>query len=185
MFHRALTVKLTEEDYFACSLFTSIRNLKQNKSLHNSAIIVLVCGVILMALNILDLYSGSLRYLGVGFVTYGVLMLGFQKQLQKPAIKQQIKSLKKQGKLPYEPEYTMEFGEDSLREISHTQITELSYTALEQICVIPNKVVYIYKTPITAYIIPMSAFTSVEECHALLRFLQSKKPGLPVHFCAE
>ena len=185
MYPRALNIRLTEEAFLSFNLFTNMRNLKQNKTLRNSGIIVLICGIVLITLSIINSYSGSSRPLGIGFVTYGILMLCFQKSLQKSAIKRQIKTMKKQGKLPFEPEYTMDFGEDTLRDISHTQITELSYTALDQICVIPNKVVYLYKSPISGYIIPMSAFASVDECNALLRFLQYKKPSLPVHFCAE
>ena len=185
MFPRALNVRLTEEDYLAFNVFTNVRNLKQNKTLRISSIIMLICGIVLYVLNLLDSSSGSSRYLGIGFITYGVLMLCFQKPLQRSALKAQIKTLKKQGKLPYEPECTMEFREDSLRQISRAEITELAYSALEQICVIPNKVVYIYRSSISGYIIPMSTFVSMDECNALLRFLQSKKPNLPVHFCAE
>ena len=185
MYPRALNIRLAEEDYFSFSLFTNTRNLKQNKALRTSGIIVLICGIFLIALSILNSYSGSSRPVGIGFVTYGILMLCCKKSIQKSALKRQIKTMKKQGKLPYEPEYTIEFGEGSLRQISHTEISELGYTALEQICVIPNKAVYLYKSPVSGYIIPMSTFTSADECNALLRFLQYKKPGLPVHFCAE
>ena len=185
MYPRALSIRLTEEDYLAFNLFTNNRNLKKNKVFRVSGIALIICGLIIITFSLLRSGFGSRGVFGLVSFTYGLLLLVFRKPLIRAGLKSQFKALKKQGTLPYDPECTMEFGEDSLREISHTQITELSYTALDQICVIPNKVVYLYKSPISGYILPMSAFTSVDECHALLRFLQSKKPDLPVHFCAE
>ncbi len=185
MFPRSIHVNLTEDDYLNYTLFTNIRNLKQNRALRVSGIIVLICGIVLWLLPILSHGRSSFSPLSIGFLTYGILTLFFQKQIQRSALKKQIKLAKKKGKLPFEPQYTMEFGEYSLRESSPSQITELAYNALEHIYVIPDKVVYLYKTSLSAYIIPMASFTSTEECNNLLRFLQSRNPGLQITFCTE
>ena len=185
MYPRALSIRLTEEDYLAFNLFTNNRNLKQKKALRTCGICMLICGLILIFSRQYHYGLKSFGVFGLFIFFYGLLLLIFKNALINSGVKRQIKALKKLGKLPYEPEYTMEFGEVSLRQISQSEITEQTYASLEKICVIPNKVVYLYKSPISGYIIPMSAFTSVDECNALLRFLQSKKPDLPVHFCAE
>lgn len=185
MLPRSLTVHLTDADYLAFTLFTNNRNHGNKKGLFVLGIIMIALGALQISFKLLAHGVQFPGTWGIFCLVYGLMLVLFRNQLHRAGLKSQVKALKKKGSLPYSPESTYEFKEDCLRCIIRNEIADTGYTAIAQICVIPDKVVYLYKTTISAYIIPMSAFSSVEEWHALLRFLQSKNPNLPVHFCAE
>lgn len=93
-------------------------------------------------------------------------------------LKLNISLLKKSGKMPYSKSSVIEFFEDSFTETTDTNKTEHIYSAIEKICVIGEKYVFIYISSVSGYIIPFHAFDSYRQRGEFLEFIRLKCPQI-------
>ena len=89
-------------------------------------------------------------------------------------MKVQIKRLKKIGKLPFDPESTLEFHEDKMVEITALQRTEQSYSIFERICVVKNRYILLYISSVSAYILPILQIKEQLNQDDFIEFLSRK-----------
>ena len=89
-------------------------------------------------------------------------------------MKTQIKRLKKVGKLPFDPVSTLEFHEDKMVEVTALQRTEQSYSIFERICVVKDRYVLLYKSSVSAYILPVLQIKEQLNQEDFIEFLSKK-----------
>lgn len=168
-------ISLTEEDYLVFNSFHSFDSAHGKKQIRKTRVFFVLTMVILMALVILMLgwTTFSISYaiiLGLFTVLY---MLLFKKILNRN-IKNQIKRLKKIGKLPFDPVSTIEFHEDKMIEITAYKHTEQRYDTLERICVVRDCYILLYYSSVGAYILPIPQINVQANQMDLLGFLSQK-----------
>lgn len=86
--------------------------------------------------------------------------------------------LKDKAKKPYTPESTIEFYDDFFKEIAPDSKSEVSYTAIDKICVIMNSYVFIFIDSLRGYIVPFASFRNAEEEKDFLVFLGTLTPNI-------
>ena len=171
-----LNINLNEDDYFNFNNFHSFESTHGKKLIRKTRIIFILEMVSPVALVVL--IRGWTTF-SVIFATLILLftllyMVVFFKKVLTHNIKVQIKRLKKIGKLPFDPESTLEFHEDKMVEITALQRTEQSYSIFERICVVKNRYILLYKSSVSAYILPILQIKEQLNQDDFIEFLSRK-----------
>lgn len=119
-----------------------------------------------------------------GLIPIGAVLAFLQLTLKRFltfSIKGQIQSLKKSGKLAYSPEGTIEFYDDCFVEITPENKTEIRYTAIESVSVLPQKAIYIHLDTVRAHILMYQAFESGAQYDEFVEFLKTKTANVRVY----
>lgn len=170
-----LNITLTEEDYLAFNNFHSFGSAHGKKLIMRSRIIFVSLMALLMVLVILIIGTTvfALSYAAFLGMFTAVYMLLYKKILNRN-IRVQIKRLKKQGKLPFDPVSTLEFYEDKLVETTASKRTEQNYSMFERICIVKDRYILLYYSSVGAYILPIPQIQTQIDQDAFLRFLSGK-----------
>lgn len=170
-----LNVELTDKDYLEFNLFQSFKSAYGRKNIKKSRIIFLAAMAALAAIVIIfrGFSTAGLIYLGIIIVLTLVYMILF-KRIMAASLVKQLKALKKSGKLPYDKNATLEFGEDSFTETTPTQHNERTYDSLEKICIYGEKYVFLFTSSMSAYILPVPQVKKQVSQKAFLDFLGTK-----------
>lgn len=94
-------------------------------------------------------------------------------RLLKVIIKRTIKSMKKQGKLPYNQEVLLRFEAAFFVEITAESETKTKYSSIEKV-VADQNAIYIYISVIQAIILPLSAFENQGQKENFWHFINNK-----------
>ncbi len=151
-----LNINLSEDDYLDFNNFHSFESTHGKRLIRKTRIFIILTMVFMAALVVLILgwTTFSIAYATLLLLITLLYMVFFKKRLTRN-IKVQIKRLKKIGKLPFDPVSTLEFYEDKMVEITALQRTEQSYSIFERICVVKDRYVLLYKSSVSAYILPV------------------------------
>ena len=170
-----LNINLSEDDYLDFNNFHSFESAHGKKLIRKTRIRFILAMVFLAALVVLILgwTTFSVVYAALLLLLTLLYMLFFKKVLTLN-IKTQIKRLKKMGKLPFDPVSTLEFHEDKMVEITALQRTEQSYSIFERICVVKNRYVLLYKSSVSAYILPVTQIEAQLNQEDFIDFLSQK-----------
>ena len=170
-----LNITLTEEDYLAFNDFHSFGSAQGKKLIRRSRVIFISLMALLMVLVILFIGTTAFAlsyaaFLGLFTAVYMILY----RKILKRNIRVQIKRLKKQGKLPFDPVSTLEFYDDKIMEITPSKRTEQNYSIFERICIVQGKYILLYYSSVGAYILPIPQIQMQIDQDAFLRFLSGK-----------
>lgn len=99
--------------------------------------------------------------------------VGLSKKMILKSMKNRIKKMKKEGKLPYDSEAILKFDDESIHEITPNTEMKTKYSVIEKIAV-TEKAIYIYFSSVQAYILPVTAFSEEMEKLKFLEFINSK-----------
>ena len=170
-----LNINLSEDDYLAFNKFHSFESMHGKKLINKTRIFFVLAMIILAALFLLvmGLTTFSITY-AVLLLLFTLLYMVFFKKILTRNVKTQIKRLKKVGKLPFDPVSTLEFHEDKMVEITALQRTEQSYSIFERICVVKNRYVLLYKSSVSAYILPVTQIEAQLNQEDFIDFLSQK-----------
>ena len=168
-------IQLTDEEYFAINKFLMLqsRNGKKKMLIFRISLAVALCAIAFLSL----LGGGFTAAAWRGIIPYFILLALFQAGIRPFflwIIKGNIRSLGKQGKMPYSPTSDMTFGEESFTETTPDNKTEVKYTAIDNVSAIPDQAIYIHINSLLHYIIPVSVFASRQEYEDFLSFLETK-----------
>lgn len=171
-----LHLRLSEEDYLAFNHFHSFESAPGKKQLRRSRLIyLLTVAVLSVPVLLLGRTAFSVAYVSLITVFTLVYMASFNKILTWN-IRGQIKRLKKIGKLPFDPDVTLEFYDNRLVELTESKRIEQSYDVLERICVVGDRYLFLYNSSISAYMLPMAQVKAQTDLRAFLAFLSEKCP---------
>ncbi len=173
--HFKFHIHISDQDYLAYNNFHMFQSPYGKKQISKMRwVFTAIFGILSLLLLIREQFSFAAW---VGSLVY-VLFLGVFQVLLKPSyswtIKQQIKSLKKTGKLGYAPVAGMEFYDEYLIEITETQKTQQTYSSLERVSVVGDQVIYIHTNSVGAYIMPTGCFESPAQREEFLAFMKTK-----------
>ena len=175
-------VKMTDDDYFKFNEFWLIRSHYGRSQMVKMRILFTVVSIIACAVFLLDEWSTSdLFILGGAYIFVIVLFQIFFNKFMALCLKQQIKTLKKKGKMGYPPESLIQFNDDVIVETTPTEKTERSYSSLERVSVIGDKTLYIHFNNVMAAILPSTAFVSEEQYESFLAFIKTKCENIDVY----
>ena len=170
-----LNINLSEDDYLDFNKFHSFESMHGKKLINKTRIFFVLAMIILAALFLLvmGLTTFSITY-AVLLLLFTLLYMVFFKKVLTRNIKVQIKRLKKIGKLPFDPVSTLEFYEDKMVEITASSRTEQGYTIFERVCVVKDRYILLYKSSVTAYILPVAQIKAQLNQENLVDFLSKK-----------
>ena len=170
-----LNINLGEDDYLEFNKFHAFESMHGKKLINKTRFSFVLAMVIIGALFLLvmGLTGFSVTYLAL-LLLFTLLYAVFLKKIATRNLKRQIKRLKKTGKLPFDPEATLEFHEDKIVEITPSRREEYSYTVLERICVVKDRYILLYKNSVSAYILPMAQVQTQCDQEDLVVFLSKK-----------
>ncbi len=168
---------ITDKDYLELNEFSLLKTKEAKKRILLTRVVVTV---IFAFFIVAVLISGEFTLPSIIISTILALSVIISQILHIPtlrrSIKANIKNLKKQGKLPYSPTAELEFYEDKLIETTPSSKSEVMYTQFEKVCVIGQKMIYLFNSSISAYLLPASAFNSKEQLNEFLEFIKTKVP---------
>ena len=170
-----LNININENNYLSFNNFHSFESVHGKKLIRKTRFFFILTMVILAALVVLILgwTTFSVVYAAL-LLLFTLLYMLFFKKLLTLNIKAQIKRLKKMGKLPFDPVSTLEFYEDKMVEITALQRTEQSYSIFERMCVVKDRYILLYKSSVSAYILPVSQIKEQLNQEDFLAFLSKK-----------
>lgn len=172
----SFNVKLTDEDYLLFNEFTLKHSDIGKKTDRISRL--LVCIIIAVAVLNLLITQGinsvsvitTVVLLGIG-VFLCLCAKEFNSRFTKIFTKRILKSNKKK---PYTPDSTLEFYDDSFKEISLDGKSEINYSAVDKVAFVRNRFVLIFIDSIRGYIIPVDCFENDEQETAFADFIKTK-----------
>ena len=168
-------VNLTDKDYLDYNTFWMIKSPYGKKQMLKIRILITIC----IAIFALGFFLGEKNTVNawIGIIPY-FLLLGLFQLLLNPTmgwiLKENIKSLKKQGKMGYSPNSEMEFFDDGFTETTPQNKTEQKYASIERISVVKGKIIYIHVNNVMSYLLPVSCFDSKEQYDAFLNLIKTK-----------
>ena len=170
-----LNINLSEDDYISFNNFHSFESAHGKKLVKKTRIRFILAMVFLAVLVvfILGWTTFSVTYATLLLLSALLYMLFFKKILTRN-IKAQIKRLKKIGKLPFDPVSTLEFYEDKMVEITASNRTEQGYAVFERVCIVKERYIFLYKSSIGAYILPMAQVKEQINQEDFMAFLSKK-----------
>ena len=170
-----LNINLSEDDYLDFNKFHSFESMHGKKLINKTRIFFVLAMIILAAifLLIMGLTTFSITY-AVLLLLFTLLYMVFFKKILTRNVKTQIKRLKKVGKLPFDPVSTLEFYEDKMVESTALQRTEQSYSIIERICVVKDQYIFLYKSSVSAYILPVLQIKEQVSQEDFIAFLSRK-----------
>lgn len=159
----------TEETYLAFNYFHALESNDGQKQLRKTRFLFvgLMSLMIVLFLVIMGVTTTFAVY-AIALACFTLVYALCLKKVVKRNIDLTVKRLKKLGKLPITPEFTLEFYEDRLVEISPGKRVEESYSAIERVCWVKGRFVLLYNSSASAYIIPEH---QIEDLTAFLEFL--------------
>lgn len=170
-----LNINLNEGDYLNFNIFHSFESIYGKKTIRKTRLFFILAMLFLAALVVflLEWTTISVVYAALLLLFTLFYMLFFKKVLTRN-IKTQIKRLKKTGKLPFDPVSTLEFHEDKMVEITASSRTEQGYAIFERVCIVKERYILLYKSSVSAYILPMAQVKLQSNYEAFVEFLSQK-----------
>jgi hypothetical protein len=174
-------VNLTDNDYFEFNEFVMFKSHYGKKRMLGYKIafvvITLVPALLMLIQNHFSL-GGFISVLPL-IIACVVIELLFPRVLRR-SIKANIKSFKKNGKVPYTPNSVLEFFDQTIVETTDIERIERKYEAIERVS-ITDKVIYIHVNNLQAYILPIFSFASNRQYRDFLEFINQKCPNVDVY----
>lgn len=102
-----------------------------------------------------------------------IFMISYSKKIILRSVKNRMKNMKKEGRLPYGYEATIKFDDENIYEITPNTESKTKYSFVEKVAV-TEKAIYIYINSIQAYILPVNVFTDEMEKSKFLEFINLK-----------
>ncbi|MBQ6067616.1 MAG: YcxB family protein [Clostridia bacterium] len=178
-------VHVTDQDYYEFNRFVSFSTASGKRTVTRLRVLIAVtCLLCLFSVYLNDVSMSSFSDLTL-LVAVAIPLMMIPQALLKPfllwSLKRRLKGLRRHGRLLYTPEAVLTFEESRFREITPLSKSELDYAAIERICVVRDRVIYLFKENTMAYLIPIHAFSSQAEWNDLLAFLE-KRTGKSVEW---
>ena len=174
MFH--FNVTLTDQDYYEFNKFIAFHSAFGRKQLLQTRILFALLCAILAASALLNGNEPIDAWrCGAAVLTAAVLCALFQalvKPLTLLSLKMRLRLMKKNGKLLYSPSAELTFGEESVCSVTPTAKTEEYYQAIERVCYLPGRMIYLFTGMSRSYLLPVSAFASQTELESFLTFIE-------------
>lgn len=175
-------VNLSDQDYLDYNVFWAIKSPYGKKQILTLRVIIAALFAVII---LLSLYGGSFSvgsFLGViAYVIAFILVQVFLTRFFGWILKREIKKLKKNGKMGYSPLSVIEFFDNSFIETAEFNKTEQSYTAIERISIVDNKMIFIHINNVMSYILPLSCFESEEQYRSFLDFIKTKCANIDIY----
>jgi hypothetical protein len=168
------TNSVTEEDYLAFNEYHLLHSAQGKKALMTFRILTPVLS--LLAIVIFWIANVSQELLIAEIIALSlvsIIMAFFSKNMLLKTIKNNLKRLKKDGKLPFSKETVITFDEERLHEKSIDAESSINYSSIEKIGE-GDQAIYIYFSALQAFILPYRSFESDEQRHEFLSFLNTK-----------
>ena len=167
-------IVLGDEDYLAFNRFHLLKSPYGKKQLRSFRLCLALFGVVFVAFFLMFMPAEDKWFLSAVTAVVIALFEIFASRWLLFFLKKQIKRMKKTGTLGYSPASRLEFGEDTMKEITPDAMSEQKYSAIERVSVVEERAVYLHPNAALAFLLPYDAFASHTEYLEFLAFLQTK-----------
>jgi hypothetical protein len=170
-----LDIHMTEEDYLQFNLFQSLELPDSKKAIRRAQLTLLgvVAAVLVLYIWVVGWTTFSIVYVPVMCLLTTIYLADYKKRVARN-IRSQIKRLRKTGKLPYDENSRIEFYEDRIVETAASSRVEKGYEALERICVLEDRYIFLFTSCVAAYILPVPQVKAQIDMQEFLDFLSGK-----------
>ena len=165
---------VTEDDYLAFNEYHLLHSAQGKKAVNMFRILTPILS--LLAIVIFWVANVSQELLVAEIIALSlvsIIMAFYSKKMLLKTIKNNLKRLKKDGKLPFSKETTIIFDEERIHEKSIEAESSILYTSIEKIGE-GDQAIYIYFSALQAFILPYRSFESDEQKNEFLSFLNTK-----------
>ena len=172
-FHYALT----DDDYINFNLNHALYTKTGKKTALRSTLLPL--GVLASILLLSLAYHNFLLLITeLVFTVLGILRMLYYKKIMLWVIKTNMRTLKADGRLPYEKNGILTFDENDIHNTTASEESRTSYSLVESVYA-TNDTLYIYTNAVSALILPYRFIENQDVLNNLIDFLQAKT-GKPV-----
>ncbi|MBQ6018994.1 MAG: hypothetical protein IJL26_02340 [Clostridia bacterium] len=174
MFH--FNVSLTERDYYEFNKFIALHSVLGKKQMRQIRILIALLSLII-AITVFLRAGGPIdaaRFIASFLIAavFCAVLQAILKPLTLLSLKMRLKQMKKTGKLSYHASAELTFGEESVCETTPSSRSEEYYQAIERICYLPGRIIYLFTDLSRAYLLPVTAFASQAELESFLTFIE-------------
>lgn len=170
-----INVLLSEEEYIKFNEFYTFKSFYGKKTGRIIMLLPTIFTLVIIGTVYVIVGINMFSHIFCLFFLIDLIVQFFRRdKFKKKIVQKSIKSLKKQGKLPYMSESVLEFYDDKIIEISKESRTELLYSAIERVSVLKDGTIYLHQNSAQAYPIPNSVFISEINYNEFLEFIKSK-----------
>lgn len=180
--HYRLNVELTEEQYLDYNVYQNWDSPHGRQLVRRARVLLIAFTVLLL---VLGMWRGQFTLESflwqVPMLLVSVLVqLLINRRWMRRALKGQMRTMKKKGKLGFDPSSVMEFYDDLFTERTAEKFTECTYLSIERITVIKNQMLYLHHNTVGAYLIPRTAFDTDEDFAQFTAFIREHCPHAAV-----
>ena len=175
-------VQISEKDYLEYNKFHMFRSPYGRKIIRGMRIAVAVIFGLFILLSLLGGKFSASAWIGA--LPYAILLIVFEAVLvpfMSSSFKSTLKKMKKTGKMAYSPSSVLAFYDEYLLETAQTNRTQQTYSSIERISIVDQKMMYIHVNNVMAYLFPLSAFASQEEYERFLDFIKTKCDKIDIY----
>ena len=166
-----INITLTEEDYILYNIFHFFHSpLNKKRYWTNRLLPFLLYTLIIIFMFLLDIKWDLLLIEAMLLYLYALIRFVLYPRMVKKNIRKNILKTKKEGRLPYSPEYSIDYGEDTFIMTTPTRTIHYAYSDILEICK-EDDAVYLLVGAVEAVILPNRCLDQKDE---LLRFLYEK-----------
>lgn len=164
-------VSINDEDYITYNIYHYFHSSSTKTNVLIGRLMPLLFSILAIAVFILIDVVPMLLYAEIAFLTlYSIIgFFRFPKSVEKN-IRKNILKLKKEGKLPYAEEASLDFGDNEITETSPNNVKRIPYSSILAVQEIENYI-YLIIGAVEAVIIPIRCLDNKD---TLLEFLNQK-----------
>lgn len=162
---------LSEEDYFQFNKHHMLHGEQNRKQLMLTRFLFPFIYMVFGAV-----FGYTLSNPAIAFIVFGIisaLWIIFFNSIMVQLLKRNIKRLKKSGKLIYDKEIHMLFGDETFSEQTQDSKSDYFYTIIERI-EIGDTAVYMYTGAAAAHIVPYRVFPDEDTKNGFIEFIMSR-----------
>ena len=172
------TFTVDEKDYFDFNIYHAKTVPSIKKIVRGLQIMLPVMLALMLLITYRTMEPRQLGFLVTIYVISSVIWWFLVKPLYTGIMKMMLKLMKKDGRMPFGKNCTIQFGEEVIFEKTEASEMKINYATVEK-NMLNRNALYIYISSSQAFIIPFSAFSSDEQKSSFLCFL-AEKTGKPV-----
>lgn len=166
-------ITLDDNEYLQFQEYHLSNNPLGKKSLMAVRFIIPIFPLFVIFFNIKDAGFEANLIVAIVMTILLIIWIARSKKEMLNIIKGRIKNMRKIGVIPYHNEVILKFDDESIYEITPNTEHKDKYSLIKNIAV-TEKAIYIYVTPVRAYILPVTAFSEVIEKQKFLEFINMK-----------
>lgn len=167
-------ITLDDDDYLRFNQYHLFNSSIGKKTIMSFRLLIpFICFMVVVIFFIAGADFLLMLFEAIAMLIFSIFWIAKCKKMLLKSINKRIKTMKKEGRLPYSSEAILKFDHESIHEITPNTENMTKYSLIEKIAV-TEKAIYIYISSVQAIILPVTAFAEEKSKIEFLEFINSK-----------